>query len=57
MNDIDNDKHGLTAGNINQKDKQNFESIGTLMSYDVLRGLEEISKIPMEGTIFYLKVM
>ena len=57
-NHTDKDKHGLTARSINEKDKQNFDSIGTLVSDDVLKCLEEISKtMQTEGTICYLQIM
>ena len=55
---IDKDKHGLTDRSINEKDKQNFDSITTLVSDDVLKCLEEIKKtMQTEGIIFYLKIM
>ena len=43
-NHTDKEKHGLTTRSNDKKDKQNFESIRILVSDDVLRCLEEISK-------------
>ena len=48
--------HGLTVRCIDQKDKQNFESVSFLVSDKVLQSLETC-KQRTKGTIFYLKLM
>ena len=43
---------------IDPKDKQNFESVATLVSSNVLKSLEDCKKdMRTQGTIFYLKMM
>ena len=57
-NNVDKDKHGLTARCIDQKDKQNFDNVAMLVSHDVTNSLEDCKKVMgTQGTIFYLQIM
>ena len=52
--------HGLTNKCINQKDKQNYESINSLVDDCVLQSLKELNdekRMKTNGTIVYLKMM
>ena len=51
-------KHGLTMRCIDHKDKQNFESVSTLVSENVEQCLKEIdNEMCTKGTTFYLQLM
>lgn len=51
-------KHGLTIRCIDHKDKQNFESVGVLVSENVEPCLKEAThKLRTKDTIMYLQLM
>ena len=52
------ERHGLSQQTIDNKDKQNYGSIATLVSDDVKCYLDEVNdKIHVLGTIVYLHLM
>ena len=55
---ISKDRHGLSQQTIDNKDKQNYGSIATLVSDDLKSCLSEVNdKIRVLGTIVYLHLM
>lgn len=58
VDQLPKERHGLSHQMINNKDKQNYQSIATLVGEDVESCLSEVSvKIRATGTITYLKIM
>ena len=55
---IPKDRHGLTLRCISQKDKQNYDSITSILKLDVVQCVkDEVSELRPDGTISFLRLM